>query len=109
VICVHVEATDEASHEGRVDAKIAALEAIDEKIVAPLHAVLEKYGDYRILVSPDHPTPCRSKTHSHGFVPLAICGSGVQPDLATTYDEVSAAASSLSFDEGWRMMSFFLK
>lgn len=108
VICVHVEATDEASHEGKVDAKIAALEAIDEKIVAPLHAALEQRGDYRILVSPDHPTPCRTKTHSHGFVPLAICGSGVQADQATTYDEVSAAASSLSFEEGWQMMSHFL-
>ncbi|WP_425615964.1 cofactor-independent phosphoglycerate mutase [Anatilimnocola sp. NA78] len=108
VICVHVEATDEASHEGRVDAKIAALEAIDEKIVAPLHAALKKHGDYRILVSPDHPTPCRTKTHSHGFVPLAICGSDVAPDAATTYDEVSAGASSLSFEEGWRMMSWFL-
>jgi 2,3-bisphosphoglycerate-independent phosphoglycerate mutase len=109
VICVHVEATDEASHEGRVDAKIAALEAIDEKIVAPLHAALEKQGDYRILVSPDHPTPCRTKTHSHGFVPLAICGSGIQADSAQTYDEVTAAASTLSFEEGWRMMSHFLK
>lgn len=109
VICVHVEATDEASHEGRVDAKIAALEAIDEKIVAPLHAALEKRGDYRILVSPDHPTPCRTKTHSHGFVPLAICGSNVQADAAATYDEVSAAASTLSFEEGYKMMSYFLK
>jgi 2,3-diphosphopglycerate-independent phosphoglycerate mutase len=55
IVCVHVEAPDEASHEGRADAKIAALEAIDEKIVAPLHAALKKHGDYRILVSPDHP------------------------------------------------------
>jgi 2,3-bisphosphoglycerate-independent phosphoglycerate mutase len=106
---VHVEATDEASHEGRVDAKIAALEAIDEKIVAPLHAALEKQGDYRILVSPDHPTPCRTKTHSHGFVPLAICGAGIKSNAAITYDEVSAAASPLSFEEGWKMMSYFLK
>ncbi|QDU31331.1 cofactor-independent phosphoglycerate mutase [Anatilimnocola aggregata] len=108
VICVHVEATDEASHEGRVDAKIAALEAIDEQIVAPLHAALKQYGDYRILVSPDHPTPCRTKTHSHGFVPLAICGTGVTADAATTYDEVAAAASPLSFEEGWKMMAHFL-
>lgn len=108
VICVHVEATDEASHEGRVDAKIAALEAIDEKIVAPLHAALEQRGDYRILVSPDHPTPCRTKTHSHGFVPLTICGSGVSSDSATTYDEVAAGNSKLSFDEGWKMMDWFL-
>lgn len=108
IICVHVEATDEASHEGHVDAKIAALEAIDEKIVAPLHAALEKHGDYRILVSPDHPTPCRTKTHSHGFVPLAICGSGVTADQANTYDEVTAGESSVSFEEGWKMMSYFL-
>ena len=70
IICVHVEATDEASHEGRADAKIKALEEIDAQIVAPLHAALKSTGDYRILVSPDHPTPIRTKTHSHGFVPV---------------------------------------
>jgi 2,3-bisphosphoglycerate-independent phosphoglycerate mutase len=109
VICVHIEATDEASHEGHVDAKIAALEAIDEKIVAPLHAALEKHGEYRILVSPDHPTPCRIKTHSHGFVPFAVCGTGVTPDQAATYDEVVAGQSNLSFDQGWQLMPWFLK
>jgi 2,3-bisphosphoglycerate-independent phosphoglycerate mutase len=109
IICVHVEATDEASHEGRVDAKIAALEAIDQQIVAPLHAALEKHGEYRILVSPDHPTPCRTKTHSHGFVPFAICGSGIAPDASTAYSEPQAAGGDLSFEEGWRMMSYFLK
>lgn len=108
LICVHVEATDEASHEGRADAKIEALEQIDRHIVGPLHAALKKHGDYRILVSPDHPTPLRTKTHSHGFVPLAICGAGVTPDAATTYDEVSAGQSTLSFAEGWRMMDYFL-
>lgn len=108
VICVHVEATDEASHEGRGDAKIKALEEIDAKIVGPLHEALKKQGDYRILVSPDHPTPLRTKTHSHGLVPLAICGNGITPDKATTYDEVAAASSSLAFDEGYKMMKFFL-
>jgi 2,3-bisphosphoglycerate-independent phosphoglycerate mutase len=108
VVCVHVEATDEASHEGRVDAKIEALEQIDDKIVRPLHAALKKYGDYRILVSPDHPTPVRTKTHSHGFVPLTICGAGIEPDAATTYDEPAAEKSALSFEEGWRMMSYFI-
>lgn len=66
IVCVHVEATDEASHEGRCDAKIKALEEIDAKIVGPLHAALKAQGEYRILVSPDHPTPLRTKTHSHG-------------------------------------------
>ncbi|MCA9221430.1 MAG: cofactor-independent phosphoglycerate mutase, partial [Planctomycetales bacterium] len=109
IICVHVEATDEASHEGDAAAKIAALEAIDEKIVAPLHEALRALGDYRILVSPDHPTPIHLKTHSHGFVPFAIAGAGVSPDSSQTYDEAAAASSGLSFPEGWQLMNYFLK
>ena len=108
VICVHIEATDEASHEGKVDVKIQALEQIDQHIVRPLHDALKSQGDYRILVSPDHPTPIRTKTHSHGFVPWAIAGTGIKPDGSTRYNENSAAASSLCFDEGWRLMRFFL-
>jgi 2,3-bisphosphoglycerate-independent phosphoglycerate mutase len=108
LVCVHVEATDEASHEGRVDAKIQALEEIDRHIVGPLHKALEGYGDYRILVSPDHPTPLRTKTHSHGYVPFAIAGAGISPDASTTYDDPTAARSSLVFDEGWRLMGHFL-
>jgi 2,3-bisphosphoglycerate-independent phosphoglycerate mutase len=108
IVCVHVEATDEASHEGRVDAKIKALEEIDAKIVAPLHEALRQHGDYRILISPDHPTPIRLKTHSHGAVPFTIAGNGVKPDAATTYDEIAAAASKLAFDDGWRLMRYFL-
>ncbi len=65
-MCVHVEATDEASHEGDVAGKVRALEQIDQHIVGPLHAALRRHGDYRLLVSPDHPTPLRTKTHSHG-------------------------------------------
>jgi 2,3-bisphosphoglycerate-independent phosphoglycerate mutase len=109
ILCVHVEATDEASHEGRCDAKIEALEQIDRHIVGPLHAALKAQGDYRILVSPDHPTPLRTKTHSHGFVPLAICGTGVAPNAQKTYDEVAAGASNLSFEQGWKVMQYFLK
>jgi 2,3-bisphosphoglycerate-independent phosphoglycerate mutase len=109
IICVHVEATDEASHEGRADAKIKALEEIDRHIVGPLHAALKAQGDYRILVSPDHPTPLRTKTHSHGFVPFAIAGSGVAANEATTYDEIAAGNSSIAFAEGWKLMRYFLE
>jgi len=108
LICVHVEATDEASHEGRVDAKIAALEAIDEQIVGPLHTALKSHGDYRILVTPDHPTPLRTKTHSHGFVPFALAGKGISPDRATGYHEPAAAKSELAFAEGWKLMRHFI-
>ncbi|MGE3777902.1 MAG: cofactor-independent phosphoglycerate mutase, partial [Pirellulaceae bacterium] len=108
VVCVHVEATDEASHEGRADAKIQALEEIDRHIVAPLYEALQQRGDFRILVTPDHPTPVRTKTHSHGFVPFAMAGTGVTPDPSRTYDEVTAASSAVCFPEGWRLMPFFL-
>jgi len=108
LVCVHVEATDEASHEGDAAGKVRALEQIDRHIVEPLHAALRQYGDYRLLVSPDHPTPLRTKTHSHGPVPFAMCGTGIQPDRAATYDEPSAAASTLVFDPGWQLMACFL-
>jgi len=108
IICVHVEATDEASHEGDVEAKIAALEAIDQHVVAPVLAALQSQGEYRMLVSPDHPTPLRTKTHSHGFVPLAIIGTGIQADSLTSYDEISAGQSARNFPEGWRLMEYFL-
>jgi 2,3-bisphosphoglycerate-independent phosphoglycerate mutase len=108
-VVVHVEATDEASHEGDAGAKVESLERIDHDIVGPLHAHLKSCGDYRILVSPDHPTFLRTKTHSHGFVPFALCGTGISPDAAATYDEAAAAASPLSFPRGCELMPFFFR
>ena len=109
VVCVHIEAPDEASHEGRHDAKIEALEQIDQHIVAPLVQALEQQGDYRILITPDHPTPCGTKKHSHGMVPLVIAGAGVQADEQTRYDEGAAEASGRRFDRGWDLMEEFIQ
>ncbi len=108
IVCVHIEATDEASHEGDVKAKIKALEEIDRHIVAPLLEKLPSFGDYRILISPDHPTPLRTKTHSHGYVPWALAGTGVTPDANTVYSETAAGNSDRAFDEGHQLMEFFL-
>ena len=108
LIVVHVEATDEASHEGDAAAKVAALERIDADIVGPLHEHLRGRGNYRILVSPDHPTFLRTKTHSHGAVPFALCGTGITPDAADRYDETVAAASALSL-AGHELMPMFLQ
>ncbi len=104
IVCVHVEATDEASHEGRVDEKVKALEAIDRHIVGPIHQALKQYGEYRILVLPDHATPVSTKKHAHGWVPFAACGSGISQDSSLTYDEVSAANSGLSYQHGWDLI-----
>jgi 2,3-bisphosphoglycerate-independent phosphoglycerate mutase len=109
LVIVHVEATDEASHEGDAAAKVEALERIDRDIVGPLHAHLQTQGKYRILVSPDHPTFLRTKTHSHGYVPFTLCGTGVTLDGAHSYDEPTAAASPLVFDRGCDLMPYFLK
>jgi 2,3-bisphosphoglycerate-independent phosphoglycerate mutase len=103
-IVVHVEATDEASHEGNAAAKVQALEQIDRHIVGPLHDYLQSQGDYRLLVCPDHPTFLRTKTHSHGYVPFALCGTGISADAATSYDEASAANSPVCLDRGCELM-----
>ncbi|QGJ69242.1 Cofactor-independent phosphoglycerate mutase [Planctomycetales bacterium 10988] len=107
LVCVHIEAPDEASHEGRVDEKVKALEAIDHHIVGPLYELLKEMGEFRMLVTPDHPTFIRTKTHSPGFVPFTIAGSDVTPDEAKSYDETVAGKSDLSFEPGFRLMDFF--
>ena len=109
IVCVHVEATDEASHEGNAEEKIKALEEIDRHIVGPVHEALKSHGDYRILVTPDHPTLLRTKTHSHGEVPFCIAGTNVNADAAATYDDVTASRSELAFPQGWELMPYFLK
>ena len=108
IVCVHVEATDEASHEGDTAKKIKALEDIDQKVVAPIHQYLESQGEYRLLVTPDHPPPISTKTHSHGLVPFAMAGTGIEAEGAATYDEVTAGQSTHAFPEGWNLMKFFL-
>lgn len=108
LVCVHVEATDEASHEGDAAAKIRALEEIDQHIVGPLREALRAHPSHRILISPDHPTPLRLKTHSHGLVPFALAGTGIETDEQVTYCEASAEQSSSVFDPGHRLMERFL-
>ncbi|MCA9132947.1 MAG: 2,3-bisphosphoglycerate-independent phosphoglycerate mutase, partial [Planctomycetales bacterium] len=108
IVCVHVEATDEASHEGRHMEKIRALEEIDRHVVGPVHEKLRSCGDYRLLILPDHATPCATKKHSHGMVPLAVCGSDIAPSQAT-YSENAAAQAGRSFPQGWEMMETFIR
>ncbi|MBX9580679.1 MAG: cofactor-independent phosphoglycerate mutase [Gemmataceae bacterium] len=108
LVCVHVEAPDEASHEGRADEKVKALERIDRHIVGPLLDALPRYGDWRLLISPDHRTTLATRAHAYGAVPFAAAGTGIAPAGQTSYDEPTTAASSLAFDPGHRLMSWFL-
>ena len=118
IVCVHVEAPDEASHQGLADEKVLSLERIDAQIVAPLVRALADYPDHRILVCPDHPTLLSTKTHSRGGVPFVIAGStidevahslpGAVAGAASAYHEREAARSGLSIEPGWKLMGTFL-
>jgi 2,3-bisphosphoglycerate-independent phosphoglycerate mutase len=108
LVCVHVEAPDEASHEGKADAKVKALEEIDRHIVGPLLVALPKHGDWRILISPDHRTTLRTRAHAYGMVPFAFAGTGVMSKGQASYDEAVAETSDLVFEKGHDLMRRFL-
>jgi 2,3-bisphosphoglycerate-independent phosphoglycerate mutase len=108
IVCVHVEASDEASHEGRFEEKVKAIEEIDRHVVGPLVEALQKHGDWRIMISPDHPTFLRTKVHTHGNVPVAMAGTGIAADEITSYGDTNAAKSKLAFDKGWDVMPWFI-
>ena len=108
LVCVHVEAPDEASHQGDAAEKVKAIEEIDAKIVAPLSAHLEAHGPHRILVCPDHPTFISTKTHSRGAVPFVMAGQGIAHSGQRTYDELAAAAAGNPILPGWKLMGTFL-
>ncbi|HEV3203683.1 MAG TPA: cofactor-independent phosphoglycerate mutase [Gemmataceae bacterium] len=108
LVCVHIEAPDEASHEGKADAKVKALEEIDRHIVGPLLQALRAYGSWRILVSPDHRTTLRTRAHAYGPVPVAMAGTGFPAQGQPSYDEVVASQSDLVFEKGHHLMGRFL-
>lgn len=108
IVCVHVEAPDEASHEGRADAKVEAIERIDRDIVAPLLDELQKHDQWRILISPDHSTLLRTRAHDRAPVAWTIAGTGV-PASGLSYDEQSARdGGGPFFDRGYQLMEKFL-
>ncbi len=108
LVCVHIEAPDEASHEGKADEKVKALEQIDRHIVGPLLEALPRQGEWRILVSPDHRTTLSTRAHAYGAVPFAIAGTGIVSRGQPSYDESIAAASELTFAKGHELMRMFL-
>ncbi len=77
-VCVHVEAPDEAGHNGNLKDKLRAIEDFDRQIVGPILRGIEKFGEYRVLVLPDHPTPLAIKTHTPDPVPFALCTEGIK-------------------------------
>jgi len=109
LVFIHVEAPDEASHEGNAEVKKKALERIDRFIVGPVLEALEQYPSWRILVMPDHPTPVRTCGHSADPVPFAMAGFGVSGVVEEPFSEANAAKSGLRIENGHELMEYFLK
>ena len=101
---LHVEAPDETSHEGRTDLKIQAIEDFDRRVVAPCIEYLDRVGDVRILVAPDHVTAISTKTHAGGPVPFALAGRNVDQTGSTCYTEAAAAKSGILVAAGHRLV-----
>ena len=106
-VFVHVEATDEAGHNHDLRMKIACIERIDKLIVGKIVKHLEG-KDYRILISPDHPTPVEKRTHTDEPVPFIMSGTGIKQGHFTSYGESEAATSDFYFNRGVDLMKFFL-
>ena len=88
---LHVEATDEAGHQGRVDIKIDALERWDREIIGPIVDALDAAGEpYRVLLLPDHATPCARMTHTAEAVPYVLYDS-TRVDAGGVYTEAATA------------------
>jgi len=109
---VHVEAPDEASHNGNLKEKIQAIEDFDRQIVAPIVRGLGDFDDFRILVLPDHPTPISLKTHSSDPVPFVLLKSedlrkGSKADRG--FDEMAAQKTGLLVEKGHELMERFIK
>jgi 2,3-bisphosphoglycerate-independent phosphoglycerate mutase len=109
LVLVHVEAPDEASHIGNVDAKVQAIASIDQHVVGPVLERLQKEGDdWRILVLPDHPTPCAIRTHTDAPVPFAIAGKRIESVVGKVFTEDQAASGDMHIDPGHELMEYFL-
>jgi 2,3-bisphosphoglycerate-independent phosphoglycerate mutase len=109
-VFLHVEAPDEAGHNGKTDEKIEAVENFDRKVVGTVLEGLEEFDDYRVMVVSDHFTPIVKRTHTPEPAPFAWAG---KEELAARkggggFTEKSAEQSGILFEEGHRLMEEFV-
>jgi 2,3-bisphosphoglycerate-independent phosphoglycerate mutase len=108
-VFLHVEAPDEAGHQGDVKAKVQAIEDFDARVVGPMVAGLrQRFDAHRVLLLPDHPTPIALKTHVREPVPIALYGSGIEPDAGQTFDESVREKGSLDVQQGTELIRLLL-
>ena len=108
-VLVHVEAPDEASHNGDLEQKIKAIENFDEMVVGPVYRELSARARFRIMVLPDHPTPIRLRTHTGDPVPFVCHGEGIAVGHLRHFSEQEAGRSGLKFEHGHDLIEAFIR
>ena len=109
LVYVHVEAPDECGHRGEAENKVKAIELIDQRILSALIDELEKYGEYRILIMPDHPTPLITMTHARDPVPFLIYDNKKPTNGVDCFTEENAALTGVYYDHGPDIMKVLLE
>jgi 2,3-bisphosphoglycerate-independent phosphoglycerate mutase len=112
-LLIHIEAPDEAGHMGRADLKVEALERIDELILGPMLDALPGFGEYALLLMPDHATPSKLKTHSNEPVPFAMLRSesprSGRANFSRRYTEAEARRTGVMVGQGYRLIEALFK
>lgn len=108
-VYVHIEAPDEAGHQGDTEIKVKAIEQIDSQVLGLLLGGLTDLPAYRVMLLPDHPTPLSLRTHTAEPVPYVLAGGGVaSAEHSQIYSESSAAATGIILPDGPSLMRRFL-
>ena len=109
-VYIHMEAPDECGHHGDTDGKIYSIELIDKKVIKPVVDYLKSTGeDFRVLITPDHPTPIALKTHVRDAIPFVIYDSRKDSKLNLDYTEENAEKTGLYIAPGYRLIEKFLQ
>jgi 2,3-bisphosphoglycerate-independent phosphoglycerate mutase len=109
-VYLHIEASDEAGHEGNVDLKVKTIEYLENRVVKTIFEETEKWSEpVRIAILPDHPTPCVLRTHTSKPIPFLIYEKGVKADDVKVYDEFAAQQGSYGNLVGDDFIKEFLK
>jgi 2,3-bisphosphoglycerate-independent phosphoglycerate mutase len=104
LVCVHIEAPDEAGHLGDVQEKRLAIERVDAHVVGPLLDKLRGFDAWRILVAPDHPTPVGTRVHSAAPPLFCLAGTGIAPGSGLPFGEANASQTGVLIDPGSKLI-----
>lgn len=107
-VMVHVEAPDEAGHNGDLEAKVQAIEDVDKRVLGPILDGLSDYERVRILVVPDHVTPLQIRTHASEPVPFCLYSSFEPSSTDLPFDERAIPETALRVDAGYTLIDLLL-